>query len=94
MLQDPLDISERRACEIARQHRSTQRHEPKLAGDDQALRARLRELSAQRPRWGLPPSPREALRGGLVSQPQARAADLARGGTARAAAAQKAPAPR
>ncbi len=52
MLQDRLGLSERRACRIAGQHRSTQRHEPKLADDDRALRRRLRELSAKKPRWG------------------------------------------
>ena len=34
------------------QHRSTQRHEPKPADDDAALRAELRKFSAERPRWG------------------------------------------
>jgi putative transposase len=34
------------------QHRSTQRREPVLASDDQALRAALREIAAKRPRWG------------------------------------------
>ena len=34
------------------QHRSTQRHEPKRAGDDAALRAELRTFSKDRPRWG------------------------------------------
>ena len=52
MLVDRLKLSERRACEIAGQHRSTQRHEPKVARDDQALRRRLREVSAAHPRWG------------------------------------------
>jgi putative transposase len=52
MLQDRLGVSERRACRIAGQHRATQRHEPKTAADDTALRARLRKISAQRPRWG------------------------------------------
>ena len=52
MLQDRLGLSERRACEIAGQHRSTQRHEPKLADDDQRLRERLREISEWKPRWG------------------------------------------
>ena len=52
MVQDRLGLSERRACEIAGQHRSTQRHEPTQGQDDAALRARLRELSAERPRWG------------------------------------------
>jgi len=51
-LRDRLGVSERRACRIAGQHRSTQRHEPKLASDDQALRRRLRKISANKPRWG------------------------------------------
>jgi len=52
MLQDRLALSERRACEIAGQHRSTQRHEPVAAADDEALRRRLRRLAATKPRWG------------------------------------------
>ena len=52
MLEDRLGLSERRACQIAGQHRSTQRREPVVAEDDAALRARLRELSRERPRWG------------------------------------------
>jgi putative transposase len=49
---DRLALSERRACEITGQHRSTQRHQPKVAPDDEALRRRLRRLSAKKPRWG------------------------------------------
>lgn len=52
MLQDRLKLSERRACQIAGQHRSTQRHQPKVAADDEALRKRLREISEAHPRWG------------------------------------------
>lgn len=53
MLQDRLRVSERRACQIAGQYRSTQRREPVAAADDDgALRAELRALSAKRPRWG------------------------------------------
>ena len=52
MLRDRLGVSERRACQIAGQHRSTQRHEPRRARDDAALRALLRKISAERPRWG------------------------------------------
>jgi putative transposase len=52
MLQDRLGLSERRACRITGQHRSTQRHRPQLAPQDQALRKRLRDLSFERPRWG------------------------------------------
>jgi putative transposase len=52
MLQDRLGSSERRACRYARQHRSTQRHAPPAAGDDAGLRAALRQISRDRPRWG------------------------------------------
>lgn len=51
-LRDRLGISERRACRLAGQHRSTQRHEPVVAEDDAALRAELRRISRERPRWG------------------------------------------
>jgi putative transposase len=52
MLQDRLGLSERRACRITGQNRSTQRHCPQIAPDDAALRKRLRKISEQRPRWG------------------------------------------
>jgi putative transposase len=52
MLRDRLGVSERWACRVVGQHRSTQRHEPKTAGDDAALRAELRRFSVERPRWG------------------------------------------
>jgi transposase InsO family protein len=52
MLRDRLGVSERWACRVVGQHRSTQRYEPTVAGDDQALRAELRAFAARRPRWG------------------------------------------
>jgi len=52
MLKERLSLSERRACRIAGQHRSTQRHEPRRAERDAGLRARLHELSREHPRWG------------------------------------------
>jgi len=52
MLRDRLGVSERWACRVVGQHRSTQRYEPRRADDDAALRQRLREISAERPRWG------------------------------------------
>jgi putative transposase len=45
-------MSERRACRLAGQHRSTQRHAPVVAHDDAALRTALRRISRERPRWG------------------------------------------
>jgi putative transposase len=52
MLQDRFGVSERWACRVAGQHRSTQRHQPVDADADAVLRALLREISGQRPRWG------------------------------------------
>ena len=52
MLRDRLNVSERRACLIAGQHRSTQRRQPIAVVDDEALRGELRAFSAARPRWG------------------------------------------
>jgi putative transposase len=52
MLVERLGLSERRACQITGQHRSTQRHK-RVGGDrDDAVRERLRKLSAEHPRWG------------------------------------------
>ncbi len=45
MICDRLDVSERWACRVVGQHRSTQRRELIAAGDDQALRAALREIA-------------------------------------------------
>lgn len=53
MLIERLGVSERRACRITGQHRSSQRHQPRRGGErDDALRARLRRLSGEHPRWG------------------------------------------
>lgn len=52
MLQDRLGISERRACQITGQHRSTQRRPPRSNRREDALRRRLREISRAHPRWG------------------------------------------
>ena len=52
MLMDRLGLSERRACQITGQHRSTQRRGDPLVGADDGLRARLRRISTEHPRWG------------------------------------------
>ncbi len=52
MLQQRLGLSQRRACAIVRQNRSTQRHRPALADPDAELRARLRGFAKAHPRWG------------------------------------------
>ena len=45
-------VSERRACRVTGQHRSTQRHRPRKTDRDDALRAELRSLARCHPRWG------------------------------------------
>ena len=52
MLQERLSVSERRACRVTGQHRSTQRHRPRKTDRDDALRSELRSLSRCHPRWG------------------------------------------
>lgn len=52
MLMDRLGLSQRRACLIVGQHRSTQRHQPGEAVGDSALRAELRAFAKAHPRWG------------------------------------------
>jgi len=53
MLRDRLHFSERRACRLAGQHRSTQRHEPSApSAADRDLRAELRRIARRKPRWG------------------------------------------
>jgi len=52
MLCDRLGISQRRACRIVGQHRSTQRHARAEPDPDRQLRTRLRAFAAAHPRWG------------------------------------------
>lgn len=52
MLQDRLALSERRACRITGQHRSTQRRTPQCSRGDDALRRTLRDWSRAHARWG------------------------------------------
>lgn len=52
MLCDRFDISQRRACQIVGQHRSTQRHSPAKPDPDRDLRAELRVFARAHPRWG------------------------------------------
>ncbi len=49
---DVLNVSERRACEVLEQPRSTQRYRPVRADQDQALLMRMRRLAEQNPRYG------------------------------------------
>jgi transposase InsO family protein len=53
VLREGFGVSQRRACRVVGQHRSTQRLDPPVPGDEEAeLRAWLRAFSRERPRWG------------------------------------------
>jgi putative transposase len=52
MLQERLGMSQRRACRIVGQYRSTQRHRPAEADPDAVLRKHLRCFAKAHPRWG------------------------------------------
>jgi putative transposase len=53
MLEERFGVSERKACRVLDQPRSTQRLPPPVPSDDElALRAWLRAFSVRRPRWG------------------------------------------
>ena len=51
-MRERFGVSERWACQLVGQHRSTQRHRPDPVDVDVVLRALLREISGLRPRWG------------------------------------------
>jgi len=51
-VQQQFSISERRACEVLDQPRSTQRYQDQPRDDESALAQRMRELARGRPRWG------------------------------------------
>ena len=51
-LQQVFGVSQRWACQLVGQHRSTQRHQPVESDRDRALRQQLRAFSRAHPRWG------------------------------------------
>jgi putative transposase len=51
-LQRVFGVSQRWACRLVGQHRSTQRHQPVEPDRDRALREQLRGFSRAHPRWG------------------------------------------
>lgn len=58
-------VSERRACKVVGQHRSTQRLQPRPpAEDDSKLRGRLRQIAKEHPRYGWKMTHRLLLREG------------------------------
>ena len=52
LVRDKLGVSERRACRVLGQHRSTQRHIPKGRADEERLVADMIELARQYGRYG------------------------------------------
>ena len=52
MLCDRKGFSQRRACQIVGQHRSTQRHQSQDPDPDKDLRTELRAFARRHPRWG------------------------------------------
>jgi putative transposase len=66
-LQERFGVSERRACQVVGQHRSTQRLPAPVIGDDeQRLRAWLIGFSKRRPRWGWRRAAVEARKAGFT----------------------------
>ncbi|MEH1016298.1 IS3 family transposase [Micromonospora sp. CPCC 206060] len=67
VLQQRFGVAQRRACRLVGQHRSAQRRPAPAPRDaDEVLRARLRQISAQYPRWGWRKAHAIAAREGLV----------------------------
>jgi putative transposase len=53
VLVERFGVSQRPACRLVGQHRSTRRRPPRPYPDDEVkLRARLREIARDHPRWG------------------------------------------
>lgn len=65
MLVDRLGFSERRACKVVGQPRSTQRRRPPKIDPDLELRRWLVEFAKKRPRWGFKRAHRVAVREGF-----------------------------
>jgi putative transposase len=64
-LRERFGVSERRACRVVGQHRSTQRlAEPVPSAEEFELRAWLRRFSMSRPRWGWRRAAKQARRMG------------------------------
>jgi putative transposase len=53
VLQQRFGVSQRRACAVVSQHRSTQRRRPRPPSEMQtSVRVRLRQIAGAYPRWG------------------------------------------
>ena len=77
-LVDRFGVSERRACRVTGQHRSTQRLACRPTPDEEdKLRRRLRAIAREHPRWGWKTAHSILRREGMGDQPQAHAAPMA-----------------
>ena len=75
-----LGVSERKACRVLGQARSTQRRIPKRREDEEALRQDVAKVARQVRTLRVPDGDGDAENGGLGSEPQAGGADLEAGG--------------
>ena len=77
-LTERFGVSERRACLVAGQWRSTQRLACRPMPDEEdKLRRRLRDIAREHPRWGWKTAHAILLREGWAIKPQAHAAPVA-----------------
>lgn len=60
------EVSERRACQLVGQHRSTQRYHAQARSDDADLARELHRLSGKHPYWGYKSAHRELRRRGWM----------------------------
>jgi putative transposase len=51
-LVEAKDASQRRACKVVNQPRSTNRYQPKNSSEEERLKRRLKEISDAEPLWG------------------------------------------
>ena len=63
---EECDASQRRACKVVRQPRSTNRYVPKGYPEEERLKKRLKEISDTEPRWGYRTAARQLRREGWL----------------------------
>jgi putative transposase len=67
VLEDVFGVSQRRACAVVGQHRSTQRLAPPVRSEEEEqVRQWLRDFSKRRPRWGWRRAAKSLRRAGFV----------------------------
>jgi hypothetical protein len=77
-LEQQFGVSERRACVVIGQSRSTQRlSAPSPSADEELLRGFLRSFATRHPRWGWRRAHDAAIGGRVAREPQAPTAFMA-----------------